>query len=105
MRTIRTGSGEGTTVVAVNVDAAVEVGVDDGDGAMVGDAGGAAVADAEEAATLADADARSRVTAKASTRGLPFSGTGCSAVSTTRPSSAVPMRATPHARKRPRVIK
>ena len=96
MRTIRTGSGEGTTAVAVNVDAAVEVKVDDGDGAMVGDAGGVAVA---------DADAGSRVTAKASTRGLPFSGTGCSAVSTTRPSSAVPMRATPPARKRPRVIR
>jgi hypothetical protein len=65
----------------------------------------AAVADADDAATAADADARSCVTANASTRGLPLSGCGCSAVRTMRPVRARPTRATPHVRKRPRVIR
>ncbi|MGA3185146.1 MAG: hypothetical protein ABSE52_11190 [Candidatus Dormibacteria bacterium] len=58
MRTIRTGSGEGTTAVALNVDAAAE----DGGAVVVDDAGGALVAAAVGDATAADADARSCLT-------------------------------------------
>ena len=107
MGAIRTGSGEGATAVDVKVDAAIEVGIDGGEPAVVGDADdvAAAVADADDAATAADADARSCVTANASTRGLPLSGCGCSAVRTMRPVRARPTRATPHVRKRPRVIR
>src|ERR1019366_6701668 len=104
MGTIRTGSGEGTTAVDVKVDAAVEVGIDGGEPAVVGDADEVSVADADDAATAADADARSCVTANASTRGWPLSGC-CSAVRTMRPVRARPTRATPHVRKRPRVIR
>jgi hypothetical protein len=97
MRTIRTGRGEGTTRVARNVDAAVEAEVDDGDGAVV--------ADAEADGAIAGADARSRITAKASSPDLPLSGTGCSAVSRMRLIMARPARATQQARTRPRLTR
>jgi hypothetical protein len=106
MRTIRTGSGVGTTAVALNVDATVAAGVDaPSDDDAVDDADGAFVTDVEDDATAADADPRSRANAKESTRGRPFCGTGCKAASPMRPIRAMPVRATPHIRKRPRVIR
>jgi hypothetical protein len=120
MRTIRTGSGVGTATVAMNVDAAVAAGVDapadddavdDADAALAtdddaaDDADAAFATDVEDDANAADTDPRSRANAKESTRGRPFCGTGCKAVSPMRPITAMPVRATPHIRKRPRVIR
>jgi hypothetical protein len=97
MRTIRTGSGEGTTAVARKVDAGLGVGVADGDGAEMGDA--------EEDATAADAEARSRATWKASRWAFDGSAAGCIAVSTIRAVSATPMRAAQQARTRARLMR
>jgi hypothetical protein len=120
MRTIRTGSGVGTATVAMNVDAAVAAGVDapadddavdDADAALAtdddaaDDADAAFATDVEDDANAADTDPRSRANAKESTRGRPFCGTGCKAVSPMRPITAMPVRTTPHIRKRPRVIR
>jgi hypothetical protein len=120
MRTIRTGSGVGTATVAMNVDAAVAAGVDapadddavdDADAALAtdddaaDDADAAFATDVEDDANAADTDPRSRANAKESTRGRPFCGTGCKAVSPMRPTTAMPVRPTPHIRKRPRVIR
>jgi hypothetical protein len=120
VRTIGTGRGEGTasvtnaasassTAVALTVDAAVAAG---GDTAVetavevaVGDADAAFATDVEDDANAADTDPRSRANAKESTRGRPFCGTGCKAVSPMRPTTAMPVRPTPHIRKRPRVIR
>jgi hypothetical protein len=124
MRTIGTGTGEGTatvmnaasassTAVALTVDAAVAAGDDTAVEAAVeaavevavGDADAAFATDVEDDANAADTDPRSRANAKESTRGRPFCGTGCKAVSPMRPITAMPVRATPHIRKRPRVIR